>query len=120
MESNERTAVEIQAELDQPTYPVYTFPIDDFKAGVISKAAVVRHWQKLNPSRKIIKVGAFKIHHEEETVTLELKTEKKMGQLPGIDPDVIENLKARIKELEGLLEQATKPMRPGGDLDAAL
>ncbi len=126
MSDSERTAAEIQAEMDVPSHPVYTFPIDDFKAGVISKSAVVRHFQKLNPGLKVTGVGTFKIQHEEETISIELKTVKNMAQatdttgliLP--DPDEIKKLQdrcdlavascrklqARVEEFEKALSDA--------------
>ncbi|MCK5609617.1 hypothetical protein KAR91_47520 [Candidatus Pacearchaeota archaeon] len=99
-EYGEKTAAEIQAEMDAPSHPVYTYPISDFSAGVISKTAVVRHFQRLNPDLKVVVAGAFKIDHEKQCVTLELKTAKKVvpGSVPGVAE--VQRLQARIVELE--------------------
>lgn len=98
MAGHQKTAMEIQAEMDAPSHPVYTYPISDFNAGVISKTAVVRHFQRLNPDLKITGAGAFKIDHEKACVTIELKTVKKVKETP--DPDEVKKLQDRIVELE--------------------
>ena len=100
MNDSLKTAMEIQAEMDAPSHPVYTYPISDFNAGVISKSAVVRHFQRLNPLLKVVTAGAFKIDHEKQCVTLELKTAKKIPDLGATDApstadaDVIKGLQA--------------------------
>ena len=98
MAGHQKTAMEIQAEMDAPSHPVYTYPISDFNAGVISKTAVVRHFQRLNPDLKITGAGAFKIDHEKACVTIELKTVKKVKETP--DPDEVKKLQDRVEELE--------------------